>query len=208
MRRLASTSLACAALMAFGTGAAQGQTIGFKLGASLANIDVDEAGTTQERMTGFAGGGFIRFGSGMLGLQPELLSVTKGTNVVDTNDDIELRLEYVEIPVLVHVGLMQGSAFAPYLFAGPTIALEAGCSARENGVSRDCGDADVFSRNTTDFGATGGGGFAFLAGPGALLVEARYTYGFTNINAGSGPEAKNRATLLMAGYSIPLGRRY
>lgn len=209
MRRLASASLACAALIAIGAGAARGQTIGFKLGAAPANIDVDVTATTQERTTGFAGGGFIRFGSGMLGLQAELLSITKGTDIVGPGFDQQLRLEYVEIPVLVHLNLLQGSTFTPYVFAGPTVSLEAGCSARDDAGRIDCDDSNVlFDRRKTDFGATGGGGFAFLAGPGAVLIEGRYTMGMTNINAGVGPSAKNRATVLMAGYAIPLGRRY
>jgi hypothetical protein len=209
MRRLASTTLAFAAPLAIGAAAVHGQTIGFKLGASIANLSIDSP-LTPSSSTGFAGGGFIRFGSGMLGLQPELLSVTKGADVSLGGSNFETNLEYVEIPVLLHLTLLRGTSFSPYLFGGPTVSLEAGCSARDQDGSLDC-DAlpgELSDRRSTDFGVTGGGGLAFQAGPGAVLVEGRYTIGLTNINQGVGPEVRNRAPMVMAGYAIPIGRRF
>src|SRR5690606_12326079 len=119
-----------AAALAFTATAAEAQTIGFKLGASLSNLKIDGTTAETDYTTGFAGGGFIRFGFGRLGIQPEILSVTKGAEVdggaVD-GEDSALNIEYIEIPVLLHLPLTYGSSFAPYVFGGPSFAFEIGC---------------------------------------------------------------------------------
>lgn len=211
MRRISTTILALAAALAL-TAPGHAQTIGFKLGASLANWDVSDAEDVGlNSITGFAGGGFVRFGLGRLGIQAELLSITKGTEFDDTgtDDDGKVSLEYVEIPLLLHLPLMVGQSFAPYLIAGPSVAFEIGCDFKAEGIEIECDDpdGDIVERETTDFGLSVGGGLAFAMGPGAVLVEGRYTWGLTNLNSGTGPEIKNRNALLMAGYEIPLGRR-
>lgn len=210
MRRLLSTFTAALVALCMAD-AADAQTLGFKLGASFANFDVDEPDAGTSGITGFAGGGFLRFGSGMLGLQGELLSVTKGTDFDDPtgDDDIDFRIEYIEIPILLHASLMPGSRFSPYLFAGPTIALEVSCDVEFDSTKADCDDADTFNRKSTDFGIAGGGGITIPMGPGSILIEARYTYGLTDIHDNeTGPSIKNRAAYLMAGYSIPLVRAF
>src|SRR5688572_6138187 len=84
------------------------QDIGFKLGASISrlNIDGDDNESEIKSATAFGGGGFIRFGMGRFGIQAELLSLTKGADIdVAGDDDLNYRLEYVEIPVLLHLPL-------------------------------------------------------------------------------------------------------
>lgn len=214
MRRIFSAVLAGAAALAFSASEGGAQTIGFKLGASFANLSVDEPGTTNvSGITGFAGGGFVRFGAGPIGIQAELLSVTKGAEFsdVDGTDDGDLRLEYIEVPVLLHLPLNLGVGLSPYVFGGPAFSFEVGCEFSDAAGSFDCDnqEADVFTRKTTDIGITAGGGLAFAMGPGALLVEGRYTWGTTNINeTPNGPEVKNRAALVTAGYAIPLNRGF
>jgi opacity protein-like surface antigen len=208
MRRILATLALSAATLAAAAGDAQAQTIGFKLGAAFSNLNVSDAGESEstDRITGFIGGGHIRFGlAGRLGLQAELLSVTKGADF-PTN---ELRLEYIEVPVLIHVPLTMGMAFAPYVFGGPSIAFEVRCRGTgAGGASVDCDNAGVFDRNSTDFGLTAGGGLAFAMGPGALLLEGRYTWGLSDLDSADGFTIRNRSAAVMAGYEIPLGRRW
>jgi opacity protein-like surface antigen len=209
MRRFVRTLAICAAATAASAAAAEAQTIGFKLGAAFSNLQIEDATTTQNRITGFAGGGHIRFGvSGRLGLQAELLSVTRGSDIEGVFSR-DVRLEYIEIPVLLHVPLTMGTNFAPYVFGGPGVAFEVRCRTTDvTGNSVDCSDVNPFERNSTDFGLTAGGGFAFAMGPGALLVEGRYTWGMSDIDAGDAQTVKNRSAAVMAGYEIPLGRRW
>jgi len=213
MRRIPRSILAGAALLAFAATSAAGQTIGFKLGASLSTLSVGGSTEGFNYSTGFTGGGFIRFDLGRIGVQPEILTVTKGAKFEGGpgDDEAGVNIEYVAVPVLLHVPLMYGQSFAPYVFGGPEIAFDIGCEQDLGPTEVDCEDpaADEFQRKSIDFGLTAGGGLAFAMGPGALLLEGRYTWGLTNIQDIDGEdEVKNRSAYIMAGYSIPLGRRY
>lgn len=207
MRRSLLSFFAVTALVLASATPSQAQVIGVKLGASFANLDAENADT--ERITGFAGGGFLRFGGGRIGLQLELLSVTKGADfVAAAADNPELRIEYVEIPLLVHVPLTLGQPFSPYVFGGPTISLQSGCTVEAGNLSFDCDDDALdIQTNSTDFGVAAGAGFAFAMGPGSVLVEGRYTWGLSDINKGNNT-VRNRAAYLMAGYMIPLVRGF
>jgi hypothetical protein len=215
MRRTITTVIAMGAIMTFGASDAAAQTIGFKLGAGFANVSTDQTGVTSDGITGFAGGGHIRFGlGGRLGLQAELLSVTKGGNFTGGNTNYDLRFEYVEIPVLVHVPLTLGGV-APYVFGGAAVGLEVKCRLAPTGGTssqqQDCSDANVgrFDRSTPDFSLVGGGGIAIPMGPGSVLLEGRYTAGMRNINAtAGGADMRHRVASVMAGYEIPLVRSW
>ena len=215
MRRLITTTIcACALFFAVPIPAAA-QTIGFKLGMTSSKFDVDPDEGDQERLNQFGGGGFIRFGFAGLALQLEALAVTKGTkvNLSDLGEDFdgEIKLDYIEVPLTAMFTFGNG----PYIFAGPAIAFETGCSveAEVDGgdeVSVDCDedDADFFQRKSTDFGVTVGAGLQFAAGPGAILIEGRHTWGLTNINDdGTEDKVRNRAFAVFAGYAIPIGNR-
>jgi len=190
---------------------AQGPVLGAKLGASWSNfsIDTDEV-FEQSKLTSLMGGGFIRFDLGRIGLQPELMVVTKGSEVEDSEADVKLKLDYVEVPVLLYVPLMQ-SGVSPYLIGGPAVAFEIGCNAEaaEGGVevSVECDGGDFLpDRKKVDLGAIAGAGISLPMGPGAALVEGRYTFGFSKITEDVDGSAKNRSLGVMVGYSIPLGR--
>jgi hypothetical protein len=214
MRRTFTTIIACGAAIAFSASAASAQTIGFKLGAGFANMSTDQANVTTDGITGFAGGGHIRFGlGGRIGVQLELLSVTKGANFSGTAglNNYDLRFEYVEIPVLVHIPLTLGGV-APYVFGGGALGLEVRCrltptGTTGTGVEQDCDNQ--FDRSSPDFSLVGGGGLAFAMGPGSVIVEGRYTAGMRNINAAAGgSDMRHRVASIMAGYELPLVRAW
>jgi hypothetical protein len=214
MKRLTFSSIAVAAAFALSASAADAQTIGFKLGASMSNLSIDGTTGDTDWNTGFVGGGFVRFGFGRIGIQPEILSVTKGAEFDgEGDDDGSIKIEYIAIPVLLHLPLTYGSSFAPYIIAGPEFAFDIGCEISGPGGDLDCDDDSVpdgpLSRKSIDVGLSAGGGLAFAMGPGALLLEGRYTWGMTNIDdSQDAVELKNRSAYFTAGYSIPIGRRY
>jgi hypothetical protein len=156
-------------------------------------------------ITGFSGGGHMRFGlGGRIGVQLELLSVTKGA---DVGGD-QYRFEYVEVPLLVHIPLTVGGSFAPYVFGGAAAGIEVRCRVTPSGTTeRNCGDLGL-DRSSPDIGLVGGGGLAFAMGPGAIIVEGRYTAGMRNVFTGVGSDVRHRTTSVMAGYEVPLGRAW
>jgi hypothetical protein len=195
---------------------ARAQIIGFKGGPTLSTLHAPDILFKTGDMLSFGAGLFIRFHlAGAFSIQPEALAVTKGAKVDRLADgDFELELKYVEVPLLIRASTQIGR-FYPYVMAGPTVSFEYDCEVDvvddlDRETSFDCGQvgpADVFERNTTDFGVTGVLGAEYAWGPGKVLLEARYTYGFTNIaDEGSGGAldtvVKNRYGALFAGYAF------
>ena len=202
MRKLVFLTL----LLALSAAPAAAQTIGFKLGPTFSKLDIEDDDTA-ESLTNFGGGGFIRFGLGGLTLQAELLALTKGAEQEDTVNNLtgKLKFTYIEVPVTAMF-----SFGAPYVFAGPSLAFEIDCEAEIEGtggsLSGDCGDS--LETKELDFSLHGGAGVHFPVGPGALLLEARYIYGLTDLNddATVTGSAKHRTWAVMAGYAIGIGR--
>lgn len=222
MRKFISAA-ACAVLLLSVQSTADAQTIGFKVGPTWSEMDVDpDQGEEQDRLTSFGGGGFVRFGFAGLSLQAELLAFTKGAKQSLTFDEEfedeitgELKLQYIEIPLTAMISFGSG----PYIFGGPAIAFESGCTVKAEfeGVTfeetcdegNDGEDEGTFARKKVDFGLVGGAGFQFPVGPGAILLEGRYTHGLSNLSDDPNEDIKvrNRSIAVMAGYSIPLGKR-
>ncbi len=193
---------------------AHAQIVGFKMGPTYSTLHMPDANIRTNGSLSFGGGSFIRFHIGPIGIQPELLAVTKGADVDRLFDpDFELQLKYLEVLFLLRVETEWGR-FKSYAMAGPTVSFEYDCEfdivVDDQESSFDCsqvGPADVFERNTTDIGVTGVLGFDYGLGPGTLLVEGRYTHGFTNIaNQGNGgvldTRVSNRYAALLVGYSF------
>ena len=195
-------------------GPVSAQTIGFKVGGTYSNVDFDDPdGAELDWMSGLGVGGFIRFGLAGLALQVDVLGVTKGAEVADpVEGDFNFKLEYVDVPVQLVFSPGAGR-FAPYLMVGPSFGFETGCEVEleiddGDNASADCGDED--GRKSTDIGVTGAAGLQIPLGPGALLLEGRYTHGLTNLiesdSQNDDNKMRNRSFGVFAGYSIPLGR--
>jgi hypothetical protein len=113
--------------------------------------------------------------------------------------------EYVEIPLLARIGLVNAGPVRPALVLGPTIGFKVRERLKLTGAVNSSSASDRFA--STDMGLTGGAEVRFRTGPGWSLLEARYTLGMTNVVAFLPPapgawEAKNRALTVMAGYAF------
>jgi hypothetical protein len=196
-----------------------GVQLGAKAGLSFSTLSVeDDEGVEIDRLTAFGGGGFLRFPLGGLALQPELLFMRKGARLSEADLDaleVDFKIDYVEIPLLLVLPIATQSAVSPYLFAGPAVAFEVACSVEVEIVGEeeefDCDDADAVDieveRKKVDVGATLGAGLQFAAGPGALLLEGRYTFGLLDINDSAEDNSiRNRSGAVMIGYAISLSR--
>jgi hypothetical protein len=216
IRRIVFATVVAAAVV--GASSASAQTIGFKVGPSFANWNMEEDGAELEgsTLTSFMGGGFIRFNMGRLGIQPELLYVTRGTEFEDETGEfggtVKTKVDYIEIPVLLVLPLTVGTGISPYIFGGPSFAFEVGCKLEVDGGefdgSVDCDeDGEDSGRKSLDLGATAGLGLTFPMGPGALLIEGRYNFGLSNISDIDNVDIKSRTAAILAGYQIWLGTR-
>ena len=173
----------------------------------------------------------IRF-SNAFALQPELNFIQKGVNAEyqysgsdwQEESTTEITLNYLELPVLAKLsaGTEQFQMFA---LAGPRISM-----ALDGEISMDyeyymdgelvdygsgslsipVGESseDGIGANRFDFGLTFGLGASLKAGPGRVMVDARYDLGLGNWNydaADSEEEIFNRGVGVTLGYLMPLG---
>lgn len=147
-------------------------------------------------------------------LQLELWYAEKssGARLPEANADGDFELSYLEIPLLaqVRVPLGQDSRLAPHLFAGPSVAFELDCgvSALIDGelVNSDCDAPNLqLERKTASVDLVFGAGVDLQAGPGAVLLDAIYDLGLTNLNddrEAPNDSVKVRAWMFSIGYLV------
>lgn len=137
-------------------------------------------------------GGSLNIPFGLISLQPEALYVQKRVTRPGLNgaDPSTLRVDYLEIPLLLRVGLPI-PGFSPFAVAGPMIDVELGC----NLVAGMCPQ----SVKDQSYGFAVGGGFRLgLVLP--LQLEGRYTWGLRDVgDVASGLDQRTRTFMLMVG---------
>jgi hypothetical protein len=192
---------------------------GIKGGIPFSTIRVDLAEDVDSR-TALGGGAFVHVPLGPVGIQLEVLYMQKGAVLGGNDADLVgmvIALDYIEVPLLVTVPIDVGPSVTPYLFSGPALAFEVGCAFERDAegveASIDCTGSPAIDFELTskklDIGLTLGGGLRVPLGPGALLLEGRYTFGLVNINddpVENGDNFKNRSAAGMIGFSFPLKR--
>jgi opacity protein-like surface antigen len=150
---------------------AKGVKIGVNLAQAVVDSDVEE---TLDNKTGVVAGGFVRFGMSGIAIQPEVLVSMKGGQQPAGSDEFALKLNYLEIPVLLRLGLPGG--FSPFIVAGPAIGLRLSAKA-------DPGNEDVKDDfKSTDVGIAVGGGIEVSS----LSLEARFTQSLSDIVTSQG----------------------
>jgi hypothetical protein len=127
--------------------------------------------------------------------------------------EVEVGLDYVEIPVLarVNVGSSTGKFF-PYVFGGPAFGWKVDCGVAfgdSSGQSTTrCDDLTQNLESTLrsyELGMVLGAGvdYALPRGVGALNLDARYTGGLSKIGEGQDAlDIRNQAFTVMLGYSL------
>ncbi len=159
------------------------------------------------------GGAFLTLHlSPAFALQPEVLYLNKGAQGSEQGTSVEFRLGYIEVPVLARLTFpIEGSRVRPHIFAGPAVAFRSKCevNASEAGVSLTmaCDDPNMDAPlKSVDWSITGGAGLSVPLGKISGLLEARYDYGLTKIdNSSAAADVKNRAFMVFAGVSVPVG---
>lgn len=182
------------------TAMAQGRTLGARLGASVATLDVDaENILDEENRTGLVAGVFYNRSLGLLGYQVEVLYASRGA---DFGDGGSLDLTYIQIPALLKVNLPVGM-LQPGVFGGVAVALKIDC---EVGESENCDDVAGVDVNDVDFVGVVGADLKYsLVGVG-LWLDGRYNLGLSNIGDFEDVvgDLKNRSWEFSAGLGIPL----
>jgi hypothetical protein len=203
-------------LLLFSTIAVAGGTqLGLIGGLNMANLSEENAEYDSRMCFGF--GGVVELGLGenlALCLQPMYLQKGASEDMMGITADI--KLAYLEVPILLKYTLGSGSA-KPYLLAGPTIGMNMSSKFVMEflGVELEADTKDI--TESLDYGIDVGAGVSIALGKNNLFVEARYNLGLADIfKAGEidfegdkmemeDYEVKTTGIQIMAGIKMPLG---
>jgi len=174
MRHRRSLLLALLALAAPAALCAQGEA-GLKAGVSFGNISNKGVlpGNLENR-TGFAGGIYVGYRVGFIGLGFEGLYARRGAKSDSSFATAQTRLDYIDVPVYVKLTLPTPFLVQPFVYAGPQVSFEVRCRTAADAA---CPDAATSGRKKTDYGAVIGAGARF----GGLGLEGRYIYGLRDL---------------------------
>lgn len=198
-------------------------SVGARAGASFATLSGDafeEAGYRP----GFAGGLFATVNvNPLLAIQPEVLFVQRGATVDEdgglspfgTDQADEIRINAIEIPLLVRVAVPTQSAARPHLFFGPSLGVVLSASREFDdgtlGEDDDLFEDDDFedALKSTDVGMVVGGGLDVrLPVAGKVTLDGRYTVGLTDVfdeeelGLAEAPDAKNGTFQVSLGFGL------
>ena len=161
------------ALLAGLSDAAQAQhsnvSLGLKAGGAYSSFVGAQSGNASG-LLGFQVGAFANLGlSDMVALQPEVLYSQKGAKATSILGDYSTRLQYIDVPLAIHV-----NADGLFFEAGPQIGFLLAADNKYGAFSNDV--KSTF--DDIDFGYLAGLGYQRKTGPG---IGLRYNGGFTNL---------------------------
>jgi hypothetical protein len=166
--------------------AAQGIAGGVEAGVTLSRVSPDAAGQSVSMSPGLLAGAYldIPFVT-LVGIHIEGLYVQKNSSLGGGTD---LKLDYIEIPVLAKLKLFKGI----YMLEGIGIGIPVRARVQpSSGAERD-----ISSQVTTpDIGLIIAGDVPVS---GHAAIELRYDGGFRNVNTTAGATQRNRSWSLLA----------
>lgn len=187
--------------------------VGFFAGVNEAKVD-GSAVSDISNHTGGAFGGYVA-----LSLSPEwrfqvgAAYTMKGweRDEPGTHDFAVVKLDYIEVPLLLSYDFTPRERAGGFLFGGPGFSFRSGCSIGvrpfATGVTSTLACADIpassaVSFKSFDVGAIAGGGLRLAVGRERIVASAQYELGLTQIYASK--DAKNRAFTVSLGVEMPI----
>jgi hypothetical protein len=174
---------------------AQVVNFGLKGGLNVATIDNNQNDDISSRLAYHAGLFANIPVSSQIAIQPEAVYSSQGAKYNVGSDDLNLTLNYVNIPVMVQA--MVGRGF--YAQAGPQLGILTGVADKINDVEMGFVSKEDFKSTDVSLGV--GLGYKGMSGFG---VDARYNLGLTNINNSGSANIKNN--VFQVGLQLQLGR--
>jgi len=164
---------------------------GLKSGLNISDIVEDDSGeeaTNFDTKLGFVGGVYFNYQfNNMFAVQPEIYYSMKGAKLKDQYNDLNLKLTYVEIPILLQfIVPLKGTPVKPLLFVGPAMGLNLTSKSEQtyNGQTTEVDNKD--NTKSTDLGLVFGGGISLPLGKNQLGIDVRYSLGLSNIGKDTG----------------------
>ena len=175
----------------------QGISGGGKLGMSSSNLSSGDASFESGDKGGFAAGGFVNVAiTGVFSVEPQLLFIQKGAKLTALGEEVTLKLDYLEVPLLGVVTSPRWGPVRAFVYGGPAFGFNVSATAAPVGGEDEEDVADDVKGN--DVAVTFGGGIIV----DGLTLEARYTMGVSSI-AEDERDIRTRAFLFIAGFRFP-----
>ena len=176
---------------------AQNVDFGLKGGLNLATWSNNNSSVAYQNRVGFNAGLLARVHAGPnIAIQPEVVYSSQGTKYTLGNQEHNLQMNYINIPVMVQAKVGGGL----YAQAGPQLGLLVGVKDQVGGVETGFFSSEDFKKSDVAIGFGVG-----YAGISPIGFDARYNLGLTNINAGASNNIKNN--VLQLGLTYRLGGR-
>ena len=184
------------------------ENFGILGGWNLANASVDpDQGLDWKTRKGFGFGAVLDYSvTDFVTLHLEPMLLLKGTKAEEGEKKVEIRLAYVEIPVMVKY-IIGTNKIEPYLMAGPTIGFLQDAKLKVTTGDDSEWDDMKDDLKSIDFGLGFGAGLNLPIGNNSIFVEARYSLGLMNIaDNAEGPYAdvKTKGIQIFAGITFPM----
>ncbi len=174
-------------------------SLGPEVGVSFSNYGTDAG--SNDLKAGAIGGLFLTYSiENTFGVTAKLLYAQKGASFPSSNT--KQTLNYIEVPIIGRFFVNKVGKFRPNVFVGPSFGFLTGVSNKVGSENRVTLDNYTNTFNTFDMGLTGGVGLNFLiASETYLIVDARYTHGFSDITKAAGV-VNNNSLVVTAGISF------
>ena len=171
---------------------------GIDLG-TFSGADKSRNGVDPTHNTGFAGGISYRIGLiAGLSLQPELMYIQKGAIYEDPTDKITMKLQYLDIPVLVKFNFPI-PVLSPYIEGGVSYGVPFLAKEKDeqitNGMTVSSSETTIKNVTKSDVSIVFGAGFDLLI----LDINARYLLGQKKLIDNSDAKIYNQGFILTAG---------
>jgi hypothetical protein len=171
-----------AVILICGTATAQHVNFGIKGGLNLYNIKNDN-NVTYDNSVGFHLGLLAHIHlAKRFALQPEVIYSTQGANYSIGSTNGDLKLDYINIPLLFQ--FMFDNGFR--LQAGPQVGVLVSAKSKFGSLTSEVKN----NYSNVDVGATAG--ISYVHPPSGFGFDARYNAGLNNINENSSVTSKNR----------------
>jgi hypothetical protein len=192
--------LAPLAASAQGTGAAW--TWGLIGGLNMSTVTGDADGGDKKMRLGFdLGLTTQRAVNDMWSFNGEAHWTMKGVKVEDGGDEVTLKLNYLEVP-LIFRGMSSSGDMRPFIELGASPALKLSCDAegKSGGVTVTVECDDVVELRGFDLGLVGGVGIQWMAMGRPWTLGARYTMGMMKIAEDDSDDSKNANIQFLLGF--------
>lgn len=201
-RSLLAALAAC--LLITDPAAAQGLTAGVRAGVNVADLSFpDEELAAFDPIVRFVAGGYVTVPlTSWLELQPEALYSMKGASSGGEGGiETEVLLDYLEVPILARHSWRGRPGRAYFILGGPAfgVRLRARSKTAFNSSVDEVDLSDDIER--LDVGITAGGGVEL----GAIVIDARYTFGLGDLDASSSAGSAKIANRV---FSVTAGLRF